>query len=70
MDRTDPVWRTRDGREIPLSQIPDEHLLNIQRYHAERNRYERWRPEWSVLIPLEVVRRNLVEEVKPMRADT
>lgn len=33
-----PVWTTRQGKEIPLSEVTDEHLLNI--YHLLEKRME------------------------------
>ena len=34
MDMLDkPVHVTRDGQEIPISELTDSHLLNILRYH-------------------------------------
>lgn len=30
------TWRTKDGKEIPLSELSDEHLLNILRLIQQR----------------------------------
>lgn len=36
--RAEPVWKTRDGRTIPVSQMKDEHLMNALNY-CVRNGY-------------------------------
>ena len=44
------VWRTRDGRNIPLSKMDDNHLQNTCRYMekvkflCEHNMHYRYRP--------------------------
>jgi len=36
-EQTEEVWRTKDGREIPLSKMDDRHLLNTIRFIAARH---------------------------------
>lgn len=32
------TWKTKDGRELPISQLPDDHLDNIILYLENRKR--------------------------------
>ena len=61
---TEPVWRTLDGQEIPLSQIDDRHLQNIERFLRGKgtlkvNARSPSIPHWQSVVLSEMVRRGL-----------
>lgn len=61
---TEPVWHTLDGKKIPLSQIEDGHLQNIERFLRGKGKLrvntESPRiPHWQSVILGEMVRRGL-----------
>jgi len=55
----DPPWVTRDGREINISEMEDEHIQNAIYLITERN----WRKSYLARLRLELQMRDM--GVKP-----
>lgn len=60
MAQTNFIWRTYDGREIPLAEIEDTHLANIIRWVYER--LDRYPPAVLDVMVDEAYRRKLPVE--------
>lgn len=55
-EKSEPVWKTRDGRVIPINKMTDQHLMNTLRLCSTKG----WRLSKIGFLKIEARRRGLM----------